>query len=257
MKCAHQCRQWPLVAILALLLVINLKGWNTPVFLAMQQMTRYLPDYVWANLTLLGDTLAALALVAILSRYDPRLLWFGLWTLLIAACFIHTGKLFFQLPRPATVLAPETLHIIGPSLYYRAFPSGHALTAFALAGLLLTMTSQRLVQGGILLLAGLVACSRVAVGAHWPADLIAGAALGWLAAGWGVRLGQRWLTAYQPRMQALLLLALGVCMVLLLGHDSGYPGVTALQLTLASIGLWQLLRQLSDLAVRATQPSQI
>jgi undecaprenyl-diphosphatase len=58
-----------------------------------------------------------------------------------------------------------------------SFPSGHAATSFAAATVLSTLASRR---GRVALygLATLVALSRVYVGVHYPADILAGALLG-------------------------------------------------------------------------------
>lgn len=240
------CPQWFWVLVLGLLLLLNLKAWNTPLFLAIQTQTRLLPDLWWAHLTLLGDTWAALAWIAILGRYHPRLLWASLWTLLAAALLIHSSKFFFKLPRPAAVLAPEELHLIGPALYYRAFPSGHALTAFALAGLLWHSFPRFSLRLGVLLLATGIALSRIAVGAHWPQDLVAGAALGWLAARWGWGFAMRWPLDTQAAVSVGLWVLLGAAMVFFLGHDpEAYPGTLGLHYGLALAGLVQVLRELS------------
>jgi membrane-associated phospholipid phosphatase len=59
---------------------------------------------------------------------------------------------------------------------HASFPSGHATTAFALAALLALWYPRW--AAGFLALAGLVALSRVVLGAHFPSDVLAGAALG-------------------------------------------------------------------------------
>lgn len=72
-----------------------------------------------------------------------------------------------------TVLDPEPLVRADVGL---SFPSGHAATSFAGAVLLAYLF--RSLAPALLLLAMLVAYSRVYVGAHYPADVLAGAALG-------------------------------------------------------------------------------
>ncbi len=62
-----------------------------------------------------------------------------------------------------------------------SFPSGHAATSFAGAVILAYLLPRAL--PALLLLATLVAVSRVYVGVHYPLDILAGAALGALVAG--------------------------------------------------------------------------
>jgi len=57
-----------------------------------------------------------------------------------------------------------------------SFPSGHATTAFALATLLALWYPRGAI--GFLGLAGVVGFTRVFLGAHFPSDVLAGAALG-------------------------------------------------------------------------------
>jgi membrane-associated phospholipid phosphatase len=68
-----------------------------------------------------------------------------------------------------------------------SFPSGHATTAFALATLLALWYPRG--TAGFLLVATLVGWSRVALGSHFPSDVLAGAILGsavvlWLSNVW-------------------------------------------------------------------------
>jgi undecaprenyl-diphosphatase len=57
-----------------------------------------------------------------------------------------------------------------------SFPSGHATTAFALAALLALWYPRW--RWASLAIAGLVGLSRIVLGSHFPADVVAGAALG-------------------------------------------------------------------------------
>jgi undecaprenyl-diphosphatase len=77
----------------------------------------------------------------------------------------------------------------GTALTSRSFPSGHATTAFAAAGVLCawagalpTRGRRRLARALALALAALTGIARIYAGAHWPLDVLAGAAIGSLAA---------------------------------------------------------------------------
>jgi membrane-associated phospholipid phosphatase len=63
----------------------------------------------------------------------------------------------------------------------RAFPSGHATAAFALAGAIAAETESPWLRGGAFTLAALVGSARVAARAHWTSDVVAGALVGTLA----------------------------------------------------------------------------
>lgn len=99
-------------------------------------------------------------------------------------------KLIVDFPRPVAAL-PDLVRIIGePELQY-SFPSGHAAYAMLAASTLWPLAARRF---RALLVAWLawVAWSRIAVGAHFPADVIAGFLIGWLAAWIACSSGTRW-----------------------------------------------------------------
>lgn len=80
--------------------------------------------------------------------------------------------------RPSAVLADA--RVLFESGNY-SFPSGHATVAFAAAAVIWRMV--RPAGPPALLLAALVALSRIYLGNHWPSDVLAGAAVGF-AFGW-------------------------------------------------------------------------
>jgi membrane-associated phospholipid phosphatase len=81
-------------------------------------------------------------------------------------------------PRPP-VRYPEPHALIGVP-HDASFPSGHASTSFACATVLVAFAPRLAPLWAILACA--VAYSRVYVGVHYPADVLAGAALGTLVA---------------------------------------------------------------------------
>jgi hypothetical protein len=97
-------------------------------------------------------------------------------------------KPLMDVARPPAVLGDQ-VHVIGRLYKAHSFPSGHATTAFALAGLLTLGIASRAWIAAIASLATLVAISRCVVGVHWPLDVLAGAFGGWLCAVAAYRLG--------------------------------------------------------------------
>jgi undecaprenyl-diphosphatase len=112
--------------------------------------------------------------------------------------FAGVLKAVVDRPRPFRVLEdadPLTTNVVGQSL-----PSGHAATSFA--GAVVLSLFFRRAAPWLLLLAVAIAFSRVYVGAHYPGDVLAGAALGlaWAAAGLAiVTYGAPWLHARRGR----------------------------------------------------------
>lgn len=81
--------------------------------------------------------------------------------------------------RPFAALA-DVQPLIEMNSTHDSFPSGHAAAAFAIA--LVVWKHDRDWGAAFLILAALVALSRVFVGVHYPSDIVAGALLGWGAA---------------------------------------------------------------------------
>jgi len=93
-------------------------------------------------------------------------------------------KDLFERQRPLKEFAPmisagETwVNVVGPRLYARSFPSGHAQTAFSAFTYVALACRTTPFIAGSLVTAFLIAVSRIAVGAHFPLDLAAGAIVG-------------------------------------------------------------------------------
>lgn len=178
-------------------------GYATQTFLALNHAMDRVPDIVWTGFSLLGNGWSAYALLL------PALLWLPstrmavLCTAPIAAVVIRAAKVIIDSPRPAGLIDPTTFHIVGEPMFYTGMPSGHTLTAFALAAAVLaSIKAGRWVAVVLFLSATAAGLSRIAVGAHWLEDVLTGAALGiycgwlgaWLAAKFSTRAvaPQRW-----------------------------------------------------------------
>ena len=149
-------------------------------FLLINRFTQLLPDALWAWLTFFGNGWGIFALAFPLLLLAPRMLTAGIFAGGIAALVSTILKQYFDLPRPAGLLADGSFYRIGDALLYKAFPSGHTLTAFAIASALFFSSAQekRKPMLFIFILAALVGLSRNAVGAHWLTDVLAGAGVG-------------------------------------------------------------------------------
>ena len=143
-----------------------------------------LPDIVWSLFSLLGTGWAVFALTAPTLWRAPRVVVAWLCAAPLAGALTRVGKMMADNPRPLEVLDPQTIHLIGEPLFVAAMPSGHTLTAFAAASAIYFSLPPAGRQRFLWLFAVAlgVGLSRMAVGAHWPADVAVGAALG-LASG--------------------------------------------------------------------------
>ncbi|MDR2688517.1 MAG: phosphatase PAP2 family protein [Azoarcus sp.] len=195
-----------------------------------------LPVFLWAGITDLGSAQCIFALAAPLLNWRPRWVAAMILAAAPAAGLAYAIKKFVGEARPAAVLPPDEIHIVGKILTGNSsFPSGHTMTAFVFVGVVV-LCVRRPWAWFMLLPAMLVAFSRIAVGAHWPVDLCAGAACGWLMAALGVWWSARWRfweKASGLRILALFILldALSLCFT-----DIGYPEGLWLQISAAILG---------------------
>lgn len=105
---------------------------------------------------------------------------------LLAWCVVVTLKLGFDYPRPLAVLGAEVQVVGMPSDRY-SFPSGH--TSYAALVMAVLWSLFRPVYRGLLLVFLVwVGWSRIVSGAHFPADVVAGAFIGMLSGWLAIRL---------------------------------------------------------------------
>ncbi|NDY83766.1 phosphatase PAP2 family protein [Orrella sp. NBD-18] len=178
---------------LMLWLAVSLTTNPSELFLRINQDARVVPDTVWVFLNLFGNGWFVFALTAPLLVLAPRLLVAGVIGGAITGALSRSIKLTLEMPRPASVLDPSTFHIIGKPLTSLSMPSGHTLTAFSLATALYFSASpeKRKPFIWVFLIAIGAGLARIAVGAHWPADVMAGAAIGLFGGIIGAALAQR------------------------------------------------------------------
>jgi undecaprenyl-diphosphatase len=111
-----------------------------------------------------------------------------LLTLAVTSAAVASVKALSARPRPCHALGwAHTLRIAVPT--DASFPSGHAAGSFAFAFFVLAV--HRRAGMALVLLAVAVACSRVALGVHYPSDVTVGALLGALLGSLGARCAAR------------------------------------------------------------------
>jgi len=175
---------WSLPLALFLLSAPLWLHWFEPaMFVAINSLCAPVAAPVWTGLSLLGNGWGVLGVTAPLLVLAPRLMWAWLCAAPFAIVFARIGKFLIESPRPAAVVDNAQLRIVGEALHNVSMPSGHTLTAFAVAsGLYFALPpGRRLRHSWLWLLAASAGLSRVAVGAHWPGDVAVGASLGVLS----------------------------------------------------------------------------
>lgn len=171
------------------------EGW----FIALNEHLSSLSSSLWANLTMLGDGSILLPIFALLIIWRRRYFIAVIASVPLAAVFSVVGKKVAGIPRPAAVLDNGVFNIIGETLTsHNSFPSGHTITVFAalVAVAASAYSNPNHIKDSkaiwlILVVAIVLGLSRVAVGAHWPLDVVAGASLGWIAGLVGAAISRR------------------------------------------------------------------
>lgn len=235
----------PIVAA-SLALVVYLGGVNQALFLWLNRFGAPAGEVFWSCVTMLGDALVAIALLAFVARRYPQAVWAVLLASIFALAWTHGFKqlLPFSVPRPAGVLSADSFHVFGRTLRHGSFPSGHATTVFTLAGVWVAQLAHPGVRAAVLALAVVVAASRVMVGAHWPVDVLMGAFGGWLAAALGMAWARRWNFGLRPAGRASIAALLMAAAVALFFLKTGYPRAAWLQYGIAGAATVFALREL-------------
>ena len=132
-------------------------------------------DWFWLNITKLGDQGLFWIGVSILLICFKKTRPAGIAALgSILLCFLITNvslKPLVDRPRPYSML-PE-LNLMIPRESDRSFPSGHTTVSFAAALIYYRMLPKKLGIPAVIL-AVLIALSRLYVGVHYPTDVIGG-----------------------------------------------------------------------------------
>ncbi len=173
-------------------MIRHMVGWDQVLFYLINDVwTTPVLDWLLPNLSRAGNFggvwLALLGVIAVFGKRPGRTIALaGLFALVLGHVASDVLKALTMRPRPFASLPDVRLLVGEPSTY--AFPSGHATSAFsAAAGVVLgarrSLKRVPLWGWGMLALAAVISYSRVYVGVHYPADVVAGAGLG-IACGW-------------------------------------------------------------------------
>lgn len=144
-------------------------------------------DRLIGSWTVLGETgVLAVVLAVTIAWLGRDNLWrdlgYAVVTFIAAMLLVRLLKGAIDRPRPLSDLAAliasgaVSVHVLFEPLRQFSMPSGHATLAFASATALARL--HRRYAALFLGAAGLVALSRIYVGAHFPSDVVVGALLG-------------------------------------------------------------------------------
>ena len=227
---------FPLLLFIILLLpLLFFTSINSLIFLSLNQAAVLLPVALWANLTLLGDGVFLVGLLSVFAIRFPYFSAICLYCGMGMGLVVQILKRIIGQERPFNVLEGESINFIGEPLSHHSFPSGHSATVFFLAAAILCYFNIKnlwLIML-IIIIATAGAFSRIAVGVHFPADVLSGALIGWFIALVSITLLRHKRIA-PPFMIIASVLILGTCIAMFF-HDPKLPHVTILMNSAAII----------------------
>lgn len=139
-------------------------------------------DYFFTLITKLGDGIVFLPIILglLFVRFYYCFVGIAIWISHGVFCAFAKRVLFASAKRPKAILDNDLLHFVPNVDVYSAysFPSGHTATIFGLAVFLSLVIKNRLVSILLLVIALLVAYSRIYLLQHFLIDVVAGAFIG-------------------------------------------------------------------------------
>ncbi|HEX7066399.1 MAG TPA: phosphatase PAP2 family protein [Bacillales bacterium] len=153
---------------------------DTEIFRAINGLAGQVP---WLDAAIAGISryaiYASILAVLLLFIKDRKAAFAGVFGIVLGLVIDVLIRLFYTRPHPFSVL--DNMNLLADREVSASFPSDTAMMAFA-AALAIWMASKK--WGGFaFLVAGFVALSRVYVGFHFPADILAGTVIGLAATG--------------------------------------------------------------------------
>ncbi|EEG09311.1 phosphatase PAP2 family protein [Pseudogulbenkiania ferrooxidans] len=218
------CRLWPLLLVLPAVTLALWPDWNQHLFLFLHQSARRLPGAFWRLASVFGDWKTVIALLLPLAWRQPQRLPALIAGSFLAILLAILLKAFFAVPRPPLVLPAGTVQLLDALPRNGSFPSGHAMASALLAtAWSADPKAGRWSTALLIVAAALVGWSRLAIGVHWPLDVLAGALLGW-----GVMrlaLHHAWPQGWPARVTERLLLVLSglLLLVMVFAAVRGWP----------------------------------
>lgn len=229
-------------SVLVVALFIWLMGINQTLFLLLNAYGSFLPDWFWANITLMGDTMMAVTLLLILASIKPKVFSQGMLLLIIGGSLVYFAKKYFGVDRPAAAIRQEEFTIIGHVLKHGSFPSGHSFTALSILTIYAYQISKTWVTPLLLILGLGIALSRIMVGAHWPLDVLVGSALGTLTAMFCVFVTQKVKPLTHSIVIVFFAFLISVATLFFPFYDSEYPNTQYLQLLATVVAMLVAVR---------------
>jgi membrane-associated phospholipid phosphatase len=155
-------------------------------FISLNSFHPFYLNVFFINFTFFGDGIFAICLIAACVYYKRKQPAAALIiSFLLSSVIVQVIKNCVAAPRPKLFFeAGQYLYFIDGVTHsgYSSFPSGHTATAFAIATVIVMLMKNKKWQIPVLVIAGLVAYSRIYLAQHFVIDIIIGAITGTVSA---------------------------------------------------------------------------
>lgn len=230
----------PSIIFSALFSIIKVTEINKELFLTLNQLSLYTTKGLWVFFTFWGDALASTILLIPFIKKRPDILWAGIISGVVIALVVNFLKDSYGIKRPPAIFEIDEFIHIGRMVKNRSFPSGHTATAFWLAGTLAFSFKKTKITLVLLILASLIGFSRIAVGVHWPLDVIMGALIGWSLSYLGHLIYKTFIKKTMlPAVRVFMILFTLLSFYISLFYNCHYPRALSTKIIIPFIlGLW-------------------
>ncbi len=155
------------------------------------------PEEVWVDRHIVSPDLRNYILLALVAagaglmtrpRTPARVAARATLAGLVGFALVRAIWVLWERPRPEELIADA---VVGDHLWapYPSFPSGHVVVTVAMVVVIARVAPRLAVP--LWAFAAIIAATRVLGGAHFPSDVVLGAALGWVAARFALALADR------------------------------------------------------------------
>lgn len=178
-------KSFVLAYLLVLIVALSLKFFYTKeeLFLAVNLNHNAIADQFFKFLTHVGDGLMFIAIVVILLfvEYRKAILAFAVYLISSQIAQFLKRVVFEEVPRPRKYFEGlQELHFVDGVQVHNmmSFPSGHTTSAFALAAFLTIISKNKNLGCIYLIIAALIAYSRLYLAQHFFEDVMMGSVIG-------------------------------------------------------------------------------
>ncbi len=168
--------KWSTIILLLCSVAVLLIDRNS-LFLFLNNNSAIFPDHFWGIMTNLGDGFVACLIVLCCAHKRPDFVRASLIATAVALPIIQGLKYYTTVLRPGILLS-EMTNAIGHHPSSWAFPSGHTATVAVVFGVIWFMADSRTIRWSALVVMLFASFSRIAVGVHWPIDVVIGLIVG-------------------------------------------------------------------------------